>query len=599
MVGWFAAWAVIFTWPVAAHLSSRIIGDEYSGAWRTLWAHDWTLHRLLTAHRWPLDAPEIAFPRGGAFSSIAPVNDFLSLLPQVLFGLVAAYNLVVLFHLVLAGTGGYALARVAGLGRAGALVAGTVFGFNAFLLTYGVASAVVETSTMGWMAWFLTAVLWLVRHPCLRTALASGLLFAIAGVASFYWALHMALLAPVVALPALWDRWRQTDRLGRRRLVLAVAGAIVVATVAFAPPARSLMATYTEQGAVLKDYATRKQIMLDPQVMAGLVHDFATAASYLVPGRHMLAVHEDMDRLVRSTYAGWVALVLASFGLARGRWRWLVLGLGGAALSLGPFLFLSVDSYRSEPVWWWRFLRSVLPPIRMITSYVRFSVWFYMGLAVLAGGGADLAIRRLAAHLPLRFRPLLALVGGPLLATAVLAETILVSPVPWPLPSAQASIPEASYALAKLSNPGAVLDWPQRYPNRSVEVSRYFFYASVHHRPIPYDFAPTSYMPGPIEDNAFFARLEKITYGPAYNSGAWDAETFYPIRLGLLSLKKAGFAYLVLHPEHIAPPRRIEVLEGWLDSLLMRAKTLDDGGVIYTIEEPDDWRPRNPLAATE
>ena len=596
VVLWFAVWIVIFTWPAVPEIGHRIIGGELVGAWRTLWAHDWTLNRLLRDGRWPLDAPEIGYPRGGPFSSIAPVNDLLSLPLQLIFGLVPAYNLVVLFHMLLACTGGYALARAAGVRQAGSVTAGTIFGFNSFFLTYGVASAVVETSTVGWVAWFLAAMVRLVERPTARMALLTGLLFAMAGIASFYWALIVGVLSPVVALPALISRLGALDGRGRLRLLGLVGLSVVVATAVWAPVAMALLGTYEAQGALLQDYAERKQELLDPGIMANLAHDYATLAGFLLPGKERLVFHEDMDLLCQSTYAGWVAIALASFGLGRGRLRWLVVGLLGAILSLGPFVFVTFTSWREEPVWWWLALREAFPPIRMVTSYVRFSAFGFLGLAVLAGFGVD----RLHNAIADRFaRPLRLAVGVGLVASAlVLVEVMFVSPVPFPIYSADAHIPESSRALAELSGQGAVLDWPQRYPERRVEVSRYFFYQSVHQRPIPYDFAPTSYMPGLIESNPFFARLERITYGEAYDSGAWNASTLNPIRRGVLEMQRMGFDWLVVHPEQVDPARQ-ELLLGYLDSLLERERTFEDGSAIFRVALPDVARDAEEVVPLE
>jgi len=580
----YIAVAIAITWPVAAKFGSAIIGHELSGPWRTIWAHWWTGERLLSDHVWPLTAPEIAFPREGPFSSIAPLNDALSLLPQAVFGLVPAFNLVVLFHLLLALTGGYALARVAGVRWVGALASGLIFGLNSFLLSYGLSSAVVETSTVGWVAWFLAAMVWLVREPGFRPALATGILFACAGIASFYWTVIVAVCMPPLALAIIWERRRATGRGFDRTLWLWVAASIVIAAVVFVPPASKLMATYIEGGAVLEDYADRKQLLLPPDVMAKLAHDFATVSGYLVPGKAQLAVNEDMDMLAQSTYAGWVALILGSIGLRRGRWRWLVMAVWGGVLSLGPFMFVTGEAYRPEAVFWWVGLRDIFPPVRLITSYVRFSAFFFLGLAVLAGFGVD----NLVAELRTRgVRP--AALAGLALGGLVLVEIRFVSPVTVPLPHAEAYVPAVSLQLAELPKEGAVLDWPQRYPGRIVEVSRYFYYQSAHGRPIPYDFAPTSYMPSPIEGNPFFARLEKVTYGEDYYSRAWTDISDFPVRRGIQDLIDMGFAYVAIHPEFVEA-ERFETLLGWLDSLLPRVSDLPDGMVVYDLVVEADYQ---------
>ena len=576
---WMCVLAVVASWPVAVNLAGVAIGHELSGCWRTIWAHWWTLERIAADGAWPLTSQEIAFPRSGPFSSIAPVNDALSLPLQLMFGLVPAYNLVVLFHIVLAGTGAYALARQAGCQHLGGIVAGTAFGFNAFFLSYGVASAVAETQTMGWIAWFLAAVIWLVRHPGMVSMLCAAVLFVITALSSHYWALFAAMFSPFVGLATLRDRRTAGQPWISARLVGWVLLSVLVAGALFWVPGGALMETYQAQGAVLEDYADRKQELLPPNVMASHAHDLATLVGFLLPGKGSFAVHEDMDRLIQSTYAGWLMLGLALIGLGRGRRRWAVMAAVGMVLSCGPYLLLSESSYQEDPVPWWLLLRDHVPVTRMITSYVRFSVFFFIGAAVLAGHGAERLISQ--------GRPSLLKTGlGLALAAAIYGEMRWFSPIPLPLPTANAEIPSASYGLATLPKEGAVLDWPQRYPDRSVEVSRYFFFQSAHARPIPYDFAPTSYMPGPIEGNPFFAELERLTYGADYSSQAWSELSNFPVRRGITELEEMGFAYIALHMSYM-PPDRVRLVAGWLESRLPVVGGVPGESVVYEVRSPE------------
>lgn len=566
------------TWPVATRPGSLVVGHELSGLWRTVWAHWWTGYRLRKDGAWPLTAPEIAFPREGPFSSIAPVNDLLSLPLQAVVGLIGAFNLVVAFHLLLALTGGYALARSAGVGRLGAWVSGLVFGLNGFLLSYGISSAVVETSTVGWVAWFLAAMLWLIREPGPKPAIATGVFFAIGGLASFYWTVIIAVCLPPLALAAIWGVREEGRSPFERRLWIWIGASVFIAGLVFGPPASALMETYIDGGAVLEDYAERKQLLLPPDVMAKLAHDFATVTGYLAPGKSQLTWHEDMDRLAQTTYAGWVALLLALSAVRPGRWRWVAMGLWGAALSLGPFVFITGSSYRPEAIWYWVLLRDVFPPVRLITSYVRFSAFFFLALAVLTGFGVDGVVRALQR----RGRSWAAPLAAAGLGGLVIGELFLLSPVITPLPHAEAYVPPVAPALAQLDREGAVLDWPQRYPGKKVEVSRYFYYQSLHRRPIPYDFAPTSYMPSPIEGNPFFKRLELATYGDSYTSAAWTDISDFPVGRGIEDLDDMGFAYIALHLEFV-PEERRAALVGWLSSLLPRVETGDASVLVFEV----------------
>ncbi|MCP4804146.1 MAG: YfhO family protein [Proteobacteria bacterium] len=567
--GFYALALCAASWPVPVELATRVVGDERSGAWRTLWAHWWTKFRILQDGSWPLDATEIAFPRGGAFSSIAPVNDAVSLPLQVFLELVPAYNGVVYFHWMLACMGGWWLARACGLKPGGALLAGTIFGFNGFLLSYGLGSAVVETNTQGWAACFLAAMVWLVRRPGPLPAVATGVLFAITGLSSFYWALIVGLLTPVVALPALLDRRRRGEKLGPA--IVAALASILVAAAVFTPFALALLDTYGAEDALLHDYSVRKQSFVQPEIMTGLAHDFATVTGYLVPGPARLKVHADMDRLTQTTYLGWAALMFAVFGFRRGVRRWAVVGFIGLVLSVGPFVFVDSTSFLDNPVWWWVSLREWVPPSKMVTSYVRFSIWAFLGLGVLAAAAVD----RLGSA---RSRWTV----GVLASVAVVGEAFLLSPAVVPIPSAPAVVPEVSRQLATLPREGAVLDWPQRYSGEKVELSRYFFYQSAHARPIPYDFAPTSYMPGPIESNPFFLALEIVTFGQDYETMGSRELADLPIRRGIADLDDMGFAYVVLHTGFVEPSRQ-ELVTGWLDMWLERVG-MWDGDVIYSLD---------------
>jgi hypothetical protein len=233
-------------------------------------------------------------------------------------------------------------------------------------------------------------------------------------------------------------------------------------------------------------------------------------------------------------------------------------------------------------------LREIVPPIRMVTSYVRFSVFFFLGLAVLAAFGSDRLIGRIEGRISAGSLPVFALLTGLILSTGVLYEQGRYSPVAYPLPSSDASIPEASLVLSLLPKQGAVLDWPQRYHGRTVEVSRYFYYQSIHGRPIPYDFAPTSYMPGVVESNPFFARLERLSYGEDYSSGAWNVETWLPTEFGIQDMENMGFSYLVLHSRFL-DPAAVPRVKTFLQYKLKHVATTSTGDEIYEIGVLDDW----------
>ncbi|MDP6935703.1 MAG: hypothetical protein QGG40_22475, partial [Myxococcota bacterium] len=112
VLGWFTLLFALITWPLASNVQSRVVGDPFSGVWRNLWGFWWTSMRLLRDGSWPLEAPEIAFPDGGPFSTIAPVHDFLAFPLVWMLELPLVYNLQILVHVVAAAAGTAWLARL-------------------------------------------------------------------------------------------------------------------------------------------------------------------------------------------------------------------------------------------------------------------------------------------------------------------------------------------------------------------------------------------------------------------------------------------------------------------------------------------------------
>ena len=105
----FTALTVVMTWPVSAHLRSRLIGDTID-----LWVAQWDNWWLLTALRERFDpwfTHYLFYPDGInlSYHSFGWANMLLWLGLQPLLGQVAAYNVSMLLTFVLAGAGAYYL----------------------------------------------------------------------------------------------------------------------------------------------------------------------------------------------------------------------------------------------------------------------------------------------------------------------------------------------------------------------------------------------------------------------------------------------------------------------------------------------------------
>jgi hypothetical protein len=131
----YAALAVLLTWPLVRHLGDRFPGQRPDDAYGHYWNLWWFRQALATGQN-PYHTP-LWYPPDGTdlyLGTLAPVNGLLALLPQLLFGPLVAYNLLVLLNLTLAGLATFLLARRVTGHAGGAAVAGLVMTASPFLI---------------------------------------------------------------------------------------------------------------------------------------------------------------------------------------------------------------------------------------------------------------------------------------------------------------------------------------------------------------------------------------------------------------------------------------------------------------------------------
>ncbi|HHY55720.1 MAG TPA: hypothetical protein GYA08_09815, partial [Chloroflexi bacterium] len=116
----YLAATVVFTWPLAANLTTAIPGDSFDG-WQNYWNQWWIKQALIDRIVNPLRTDLLYYPTGVSlyFHTLNPFNGVTTLPIQLAFGLIPAYNAVVFMSWVLAGYGVFLLARwvIGGEGR--------------------------------------------------------------------------------------------------------------------------------------------------------------------------------------------------------------------------------------------------------------------------------------------------------------------------------------------------------------------------------------------------------------------------------------------------------------------------------------------------
>jgi hypothetical protein len=450
----YACVAVLFTWPLVLHVSTKLTGLPGSDLGVYLW-NLWVFRREVVSGHSPLTTTSI-------FSLDTPVDlslhnytifsDLLAVPLQPLVGLVASHNILVLANLVAAALGMFLLACTVVRRPAVAWLAGLLFGFSPMLIARSEIHPSLSAAAP--LPLFVLALFRLEATRSVRWVIGGGALVAWAAACDPYYAVYCALLA-------VWFLWTRAVRLRRSpwtwhppgtlvRVVdgailgiTAIAGLIVVTggtEVSLGPVRLGLTTVYTPNLLLVAAVVARVLMTTRPRAVlrparrwAGLVPRLAgmavVSAAFLSPLLYALAARWFDGRYVapplfwRTSTPGADLLTLLlpnpNHPWLGAPWRaWLTVAPGGYAENVTSI--------------------TVVGAAVIVAAVVgaRFAIpRFWGGLALLAGLltlGPFLRVAGLATHLPapwaiLRYVPVLGAARSParfavllILAVAVL-----------------------------------------------------------------------------------------------------------------------------------------------------------------------------------
>jgi hypothetical protein len=379
--------AVVMHWPLALNLGADIpkdLGDPLVQAWQVSWDGHALANQPLDFFQanqfWPLENT-LAF--SDALIGYAPAG-LVGSGPEAA---VARYDLLFLFAYALCFAGAYLLARELGLGPVGAAVAGAAFAYAPYRLEQDGHMHIISSGGIPLALALLVRGYRLGRGP-----------WILAGFCVAAWQLSLGfslglpfaylLAALAVLATALWLR------AGRP----ALPGGVVVATIAgalvFVTAAAVLSRPYME---VVEDHPYSRRT-------ADVVENFSGGprALAVAPDENSVwdaptaAAREGLENIPEKTlFPGLVTLALAVGGLiAAPLPRGVRIGLGAGVVA---FTALALG-FRVEDgmLWPYRIAYELLPGLDGIRVPGRLFTFSTLGLALLAGAGADAAGRTLA-----------------------------------------------------------------------------------------------------------------------------------------------------------------------------------------------------------
>ena len=525
--------ALVLTWPLAAHFTTHIPGspvwafDEFTFVWN-MW---WFKFSLLDLQQSPLHSDYIFYPLGIdlVLYTFNFFNAAFGLPLQLVFPLPSASNLVILMAYALSGYGGYLLLcylltpqhtkRLSNWPLHGAaFVAGAVYAFAASRMIYA-AIGHYDMVTTQWFPFYTLFFLKTLREPGYKNPALAGLCAAFALLAEMIFGVFLLFLSLVLIIGEMvtFRRAQEAFSVSARRggkplssshdqtptclrYVIALYAAlrrllvlVLIAGVVWSPVMVPVLDAFTQSDFTLHGWGDSLKLSADlmgwftPTALHPLfgVSDWPVYLRTVVEGRAP-------TRDVNTVFLGYGVLLLALLGCVfawhRVRmWAWEAILF--ALLTLGPLLqingryLFSFDNLLREqglehgvtiPLPF--ALLHYLPIVRANRVPNRFSVVLVLALAVLAGYGAMILLRRLT-HLPKSVAAI---------TTMFLLVLALFDQVSVPLPLSDARVPEVYQEIAAQEDDFAILElplgWRNSFGTLGAEETRLQYYQAWHHK---------------------------------------------------------------------------------------------------------------------
>jgi len=549
---------LLFLWPAPSRLGSTIVGGDFM--YPTTWTFDIATQGILEQGLPPLQTRLLNYPEGGSltllgWSFILPIAVVRAVGGSVLLGT----NLALVLHLVLGCYLAYRLALRMTRRRPESFCGALVFGLSPYVLSL-VWNGQIEKLSHAYLPAIVLLVVQFVADrrawalPVL--ALATGLLVA-TGPYNAIFAAYLA-VATCLALIARGER-------GARRGLLARAA--VAAAASFAGCVPFLVYRHVSAPSDLEPLFRPSPTPQLPGVpWPPDMANNATVLGWFAPGKGSWALGEALQvPVLHVHYLGWCCLALALVALVwgKGGGRWtsrvaaatavvplvvahgycLVVGTGGPASGIPLPLY-------------WAYL--LFPGLAAFAVPYRAVVVVSLCLCVLVASG----LVRLGGRLGGRGRVALCALA----CAAILAETRLLSPVPFPLPCRHGGAPEVYRDIAGTGGCDAVLDVPNEAHGLGAGANLPFiYYQSFHGHP-----TPLLLHYGPVHD----VRMTRFQRGLARACGRPVGGDLRPDEDTVL----LEFGYLVLH-EYRLPEPALAAARAYLDEHLELQRTYPADGI--------------------
>jgi hypothetical protein len=395
----YLAAGVAATWPLASYLTGRLPASRDVAIY--VWDMWWVAHQIIHLHN-PWFTTYLAAPAGLqlGYHTLVPLLGAVMTPVTLAFGPSAAYNLLVV---AVPGLACYAMYRVARLWLptlAGAVAAGAFFGLSAMLTYQAWYHLNIAYGTV-FLPLTLEAAVRLRRGPTLGRGAILGIVLGASVLVNQESAVMALILAALALVPWLAGTRTWAMAAARLRAVAAagVAGVVVASPqlIAMIQQARAGGNTTSAASLGYTTWVANLPGLFTPSPR--LADDGLTALGH---------IYISQTRFETLNTFGVVLSLLAVLGLIaswrrRSAWLLLLLWLGGAALALGPVLYIGRHLYLPFAQAWQGLRVSALMPytwfirvpgLSIFREADRLALLGLVGAALLAGAAVDWLARR-------------------------------------------------------------------------------------------------------------------------------------------------------------------------------------------------------------
>jgi YD repeat-containing protein len=579
IVAIFAVLSVLGTYPLILNFTSAVPAGGDS--WAYYWNLHWLKRVLIDLHVSPFFAPDLYFPYGASlyFHTLNLLPGAIASPLVAVWGVPAAYNVIVLLSFV---TTGYATYRLAwyvmrtdagidvseqgGPARIAAVLAGVVFTFSTYRYLHLLGH--LDLVSTQWLPCFTLFLLKTVRERGPANPILAGVFFAAAALTASYYLLFLVVFG---SLFAAWTLIR--DGTSRRVVAVRLAGSAVVALLLLSP----VVIPMVRQG----NAAGRT-----PSPAYDIDRFSGDLASLVVPSP-LPSWSRNLGQTARASMArpgtttegvlflGYLPLLLAAVALGHraGRGFWLFSFLVFTVLSLGPTVYAL-----GRPV---PFI-STIAPYRLLLALpfgdiprvpARFIVMAGLSLSMLAAVGARRLLRRQSTRAGL----VIATIG----AMVVAAEHAVV-----PLPLLAVDVPPYYRELARSADRRAVVEVP--IPGDPSAFPQRMRYQTVHQLPIYGGYLSRGLPPLPFSAIPGFSQFASLSES-VDDVVSYDAGELRAISRTLLDIYGAGHVVIdraLLSQDELG--RAIAIADGLFGP---RARTYEDAQLIAYAVPPSSPGP--------